>query len=359
MLDLMRRYSGLVVLHEIYLGGLALNASAVGRWPAGLAASLRLENRSDLAESAGIGEVDHHRIADEVPMNRALLAFADALVVHNAWSWARMRAVTDVPVFRIQMGMPETPRLDRDDARRRLGLPPDAFIVATLGEVRASKHIDRIIEAIASLPASLRANLQLLVVGDGPTDLMASLGDLAVRAGVNDRVRFTGRVPLDDLGAYGCAADACVQLRHPVRGETSGALLRALAAGSACIVSDTGSLSEVGREAALFVPPGAAEVATLRDALVRLHEDPELGRRLRDVAVAWIRAHHRLQDAAAGYASAIALTIAERRRRNATWRDAAVWALDSASASVEIPEEVVRRWTDIETAMRESTLRRA
>jgi hypothetical protein len=121
-------------------------------------------------------------------------------------------------------------------------------------------------------------------------------------------------------------------------------LLRALAAGSACVVSDAGSLSEVGRDAALFVPTDATEVDAVRNALVRLHDEPALARRLRHNAASWIRAHHTLREAADGYASAIALTVAHRRRSHGSWRDAAVFALTSAADEMEISDDAVRRW---------------
>jgi glycosyltransferase involved in cell wall biosynthesis len=351
VLDLMRRYSGLVVLHEVFLGGLALNASEVGHWPAGVAPSIEAEGNLALAAEARRGEIDHARIVEAVTMNRPLLVYAEAILVHNGWSWTRVRAVTDVPVFHIQHGIPERARMTREEARRLLGLPGDAFLVTTLGEVRASKHVDRIIEAISTLPERIRAHAQLLVVGDGSDEVVASLHDLVARLGLGDRVRFVGRVPLDMLGTYGCAADACVQLRHPVRGETSGALLRALAAGSACILSDAGSLSEVGRHAALFVPPDEGEVVALHDALVQIHDEPAVGERLRHEALSWIRNHHSMTDAGYGYAAAMSLTIARRRQQDGEWRDTAARAL-AAAGDAAVSGDAATRWADVHEAMR-------
>jgi glycosyltransferase involved in cell wall biosynthesis len=325
---------------------LALNASAAGHWPASIASSIEAEGGQTLAGDVRRGEIDHGRIVEAVTMNRPLLAYASAILVHNGWSWTRTRAVTDVPVFHVQHGIPEQART-RDEARRLLDVPVDAFLIVTLGEVRSSKHVDRIVEAISTLPEPIHARAQLLIVGDGPGDLMASLREQVARLGLVERVRFTGRVPLDALGTYGCAADACVQLRHPVRGETSGALLRALAAGSACIVSDAGSLSEVGRDVALFIPPGDGEVGALREALMHLHDDDALAARLRRNALSWVREHHSMADAGRGYAAAMVLTIADRRQRDGDWLDTAASALAAAAADVKVSDEAVIRWAGV------------
>jgi hypothetical protein len=130
-----------------------------------------------------------------------------------------------------------------------------------------------------------------------------------------------------------------------VRGETSGALLRALSAGSACIVSDAGIFSEVPEEAALRVPPDEREVARLCELFVRLDADPELGRQLRQRAIAWVRSEHTMKSAARLYAAAITLTIARRRELDAEWLDAASRALNDA-ASVEPDSERLRGWAE-------------
>ena len=50
------------------------------------------------------------------------------------------------------------------------------------------------------------------------------------------KIRLNGLPGSEEFqAAYARAVDVCVQLRYPTRGETSGALLRELAAGAACI----------------------------------------------------------------------------------------------------------------------------
>jgi len=353
MLDLMRRFPGLAVLHEVFLGGLALRAAEVGAWP-GLADDLEREQATDLAVAMRAGEADHDRIAREAEVNRRLIAMSDAVAVHSLWSWRHLRGAVTTPVFHIPMGIRAEVVESIATARARLGLPADAFVVVTLGEVTAAKRLDRVIAAMAALPASIRQKLQFLVVGDTAVPMQETLTAAATAAGLADRIRFTGRVSIEDLSAFARAADACVQLRYPVRGETSAALLRALAGGGACIVSDTAGFAEAPLDVALRARTPEHEVDDLTTALRRLHDEAGLGAQLRENALAFVAREHRLEDAAARYEAAIALTVAQRKRSEAEWRDGAVSALSTAAAAMNVADRALVRWAELHKGGRES-----
>jgi glycosyltransferase involved in cell wall biosynthesis len=255
MLDLLRRHSGLLVLHEVRLGGLALRARAAGAWPGRLADEVAREGARDLADALRRGEAEHARIADEVMLTRGLADASEGVVVHSAWSWQLLRPHTARPLFQIPMGVPAAAAGPPQAARARLGIAPGRFLVVTLGEVTAAKRVDRLLRACGALPQAARTRLDLRVVGDGPPALVSQLRELARELGVAGQLRFEGRVPMPALLDYASAADACVQLRYPARGETSAALLRALSAGAACIVTKAGSFAELPDDAALAVTP--------------------------------------------------------------------------------------------------------
>jgi glycosyltransferase involved in cell wall biosynthesis len=78
----------------------------------------------------------------------------------------------------------------RTEARQRLGIPNDAFLIASLARLEPHKGIADLIEATAQLPDP-RHNLLLIIAGDGPE--RARLEALAtVRLGA--RARFLGRI---------------------------------------------------------------------------------------------------------------------------------------------------------------------
>jgi len=98
-------------------------------------------------------------------------------------------------------------------------------------------------------------------------------------------------------------------------------------------------------DVALRVAPDDREAGRLCELFVRLHADPDLGRQLRERAVAWMAREHTMKNAARLYAAAIALTIARRRAVDGEWIDAASAALNDAT-DVKPDDERFRGWAE-------------
>jgi glycosyltransferase involved in cell wall biosynthesis len=108
--------------------------------------------------------------------------------------------------------------VDRREARARLGLDPDAFVVLQLGRLVPRKGIRTVIEGFAQFHAGA-SRAQLLVVGGESRDpdpaLTPEIGHLEALAkmfGVGRSVHFTGRRDRDELRYYYSAADVFVTL---------------------------------------------------------------------------------------------------------------------------------------------------
>jgi glycosyltransferase involved in cell wall biosynthesis len=153
--------------------------------------------------------------------------------------------------------------LSRQEARRRLGLADDGFVLGCLARLEEQKGHRYLLEA---LPAGVR----LVIAGDGR--LRGALEAQAEQLGLADRVSFLGtRRDVADILA---ALDAYVM---PSLWEgLSLALLEAMAARLPVIASDVGGVSQVAADGAwcLRVPP--ADVPALAAAIGRLAaESPE------------------------------------------------------------------------------------
>jgi glycosyltransferase involved in cell wall biosynthesis len=338
LLELLFRYRGLVVLHDFHVGGLVQLGLQKGLWPGTLTDELRREGAADLTEGIGWPELDRR-----VPFNRRLLAAAEAVVIHSAWAWHRVRPLVDVPVARIPHPMDVPPLTDRARERARLGVPADAFLVCSLGWVGPAKRLESLLRAVAGLSDSLRARTLVGLVGPAVAEEERRLSALAAELGLAAAVRWVGRVPLPDLSAYARAADVCVQLRYPTRGETSGALYRALAAGTACIVSDDGPMAEVPPEAAVRVHMGPDEVAELRAALQHLAGSPDARERLAEIGRRHVITEHSRSAAVERYSAHIDLAIDRRRARDARWAEFAGEAAADCRR-LERPDEVMASW---------------
>jgi glycosyltransferase involved in cell wall biosynthesis len=346
MLDLLFRYHGLVVLHDVGLGGLVLTALHRGLWPAGLRAELEAEGDGRVADWVEGHHLDWAHVINNSLLNRRILQCALGVVVHSPSSWRQVRGRTAVPVARIPMAV-DVPQLASPESERAgLGLPADAFVVCTMGLLSAAKRMPSLLRAVADLPPRILGRTVLAVIGESSAEQERQVRKLAADLGIGAKVRWVGRVPMRHLGAYARAADACVQLRYPARGETSAALLRELAAGGVCIVSDQGSLGELPDSAAIKVRTPDHEVEDLTAALARLAEDPGARTALRQGALRYMEQQHSMSDALQRYEAMIQMTAARRAATDRLWTEYAADALAACVGRAEA-EPMFGPWADL------------
>jgi glycosyltransferase involved in cell wall biosynthesis len=154
-------------------------------------------------------------------------------------------------------------------ARRPESKPKLLFV----GRLVGYKGVDVLLKALPGLDA------ETVIIGDGP--LRYSLEALARELGVAGRVRFLGEVSNDELLTWYHTCDVFV-LPSLTRQETFGMVqLEAMACGRPVVSTELGTgVSWVNQHeyTGLIVKPG--DVSNLRQALVRLLEDPGLRLRL-------------------------------------------------------------------------------
>ena len=107
----------------------------------------------------------------------------------------------------------------RAAARARLGIPPGAAVVGSVGRLVPGERFDRLIRAVGEVPGAT-----LLLVGDGPA--RDALERLAAIEGIADRVVFAGAV--GHARAMLCAMDV---FASPCERTYGLVVLEALAAG--------------------------------------------------------------------------------------------------------------------------------
>ncbi len=128
----------------------------------------------------------------------------------------------------------------REEARRQLGMPPEARVLVWVGRMVAVKALDTLLDAVASL-SSLFPELRLYLVGDGP--LRRSLQSKVDAAGLTSQVIFTGRVAHRDLPDYYRAAD--VTVLSSVWEGMPNTLLESHACGTPFVASAVGAIPQL------------------------------------------------------------------------------------------------------------------
>jgi D-inositol-3-phosphate glycosyltransferase len=174
----------------------------------------------------------------------------------------------------------------RADARARLGLDPDTFVIAYVGRMLPRKDIRNLIRAVTILSGQVPYPPRLLLVGgesDAPdpvlTPEIGELQRLAGELGILDQVTFTGRRSPDELRNYYSAADIAVTTPwYEPFGLTP---LEAMACGVPVIGSAVGGITFTVADGVtgLLVPPRdpAALAGKLRYVMEHPRKRVEMG----------------------------------------------------------------------------------
>ncbi|HZX78323.1 glycosyltransferase [Lysobacter sp.] len=249
MFELMRTIPGVVVLHDFFLSGIRAHMALSGGLP-------QLWMR-DLFRSHGYPALlDNSKSSDIAPMifkypcNFDVLGANIGLIVHSSYArrlgdeWygaGTSDAWAEIPHLRAPPA-----KIDRDGARRQLGIDPDDFVVCSFGHVAPTKLSARLLEAWSASELSRYAKSQLVFVGENHA------GDYGVRLQhdidnqrLGGQVTVTGWADSDTYQAYLAAADVAVQLRTLSRGETSGAVYDCMNYGLATVVNANGAMADL------------------------------------------------------------------------------------------------------------------
>src|SRR5262249_35012665 len=179
---------------------------------------------------------------------------------------------------------------DRNQSRKQLDLPQNAFVIITGGAslTDANKNVPWLLKQMSHLP-DLR-NVIVLAFGEGSVPVPDHLN-----------VRFTGGIrDRRDLAQLFAAADVFVSASLM---ETYGlTLVEAMACGTPVVAFRVGGIPEAapGGQGAILCEPG--DGTTLTEAIMKLRSSPKLRDRLR--ALARETAHTR--NAASSFANAFA-----------------------------------------------------
>jgi glycosyltransferase involved in cell wall biosynthesis len=285
------------VLHHCFLGCLERAdyleefVFNYGEWNRGLAAVL-WEDRAHSGQDS--------RYFD-YPMLRRIAEVSRAVIVHNPAA-ARMvlrhaphAVVREVP--HLFAAPPEAPVEEVLRLRQSMGFAPQTFVFAVLGYLRESKRLPVVLRAFNEVRRQ-GVDSALLVAGEFvSSDLARAVEPLLAR----EDVRHIGHTADGNFWQLAQASDACVNLRHPGAGETSGITVRMMGMRKPVIVSAGEEVSRFPADACLRIVHGAGEKDELVQQMVLLARAPELAHGIGRRAAAHIRERHNIEAVAETY----------------------------------------------------------
>lgn len=202
------------------------------------------------------------------PIEKFCSHFTDVLITINhedyelAKKKMRAKRVEYVPGVGIDVDKFANTVVDRTAKRRELGIPEDAFLLLSVGELNENKNHQIVIRALAELQ---NQNVHYMVAGEGP--LHDFLLDLAQELKVADQVHLLGF--RNDVAELYKTADVDV---FPSNREGLGlAAVEGMVAGLSLICSDNRGTREYAKngENAVVCSNSVAEYASAIDKLYR------------------------------------------------------------------------------------------
>lgn len=226
----------------------------------------------------------------DYPMLRRVCEGARLVLVHNpaAADMARRHA----PEARIEElpHLVETPPAANPHAvlalRGTWRIPEGGFVFGIFGHLRESKRLAAAVSALARLPRKVH----LLVAGDFVSSDYARAMEPLLRQ--NARVIRAGYLSEPAFWQHAHAVDACINLRYPAAGETSGIAVRLMSAGKPVLVSAGRESARIPGGACVEVDTGIGEEEMLTAYMLWLANAPAEARRIGGEARRYIAAGH-------------------------------------------------------------------
>lgn len=219
---------------------------------------------------------------------RAMLKRMDAVIAPSDASASYLRVPHTVILHGIDTER-YAPPADRDAEFAKSGLP-GRYAIGCFGRMRAQKGTDVFVEAMCRLLPQY-PDFTAVLVGEVTPDqrgFESKLKEQVAAAGLSDRVRFFGELPIDEVPSW---YKRILIYAFTSRNEGFGlTLLEAMASENALVAARAGAAEKVVRDGdtGFLVPTGDADA--LVKALEPLMRDPAqaaaMGRRARDSVVA-------------------------------------------------------------------------
>lgn len=280
-----RKYPGIVVLHDANIhGALAYKALNVDKdfeeYKTGLLEDYAEPDIASYLEAIRNGS----RYADvfNIPANGYIVNHATKIIVHSNYAKERLlrknigRNVKVIPHYAKINPLPNVKK-----CKNLIKFSENSILITAFGHVQQTKRVMPALQAFYHLLAKKgNLSLKLVFVGKLASDLEEEFFSYIKQNHLQNDVRVTGFVDLDQFKAYLDASDICLNLRYPYNGETSGSLMRILADGKCVLVNRIGSFDEIPDDACIKLPNVAdmtekEEVEAIAAALEDLVTHPE------------------------------------------------------------------------------------
>ena len=215
------------------------------------------------------------------PIERVLSLFCDYIVTINREDFNRAKTfhaknVRYIPSVGVDINRIRNTVVDKAEYKRKLGVPEDAILLVSIGELIERKNHQVIIRALGEIP---RKDIYYAIAGKGP--LLGELTALAEKSGLKDRVLFLGF--RQDIPELCHAADISA---FPSRIEGLGlAGVEAMAAGVPLVSSNVHGILDYVKDGETGYACDPEDYKAFAKAIEILASDKSLRESMRDACI--------------------------------------------------------------------------
>jgi len=230
------------------------------------------------------------------PMLKRVAERARAVVVHNPAAAASVKEhadgarVVEIPHLFAPPQLPDEAAVLR--YRASLGVPPGTFLFGVFGYLRESKRVAAVMESFARVHAEM-PGAGLLIAGQFvSSDLERAVSPQLEAPGI-------WRLPYLNESEFWLAAravDACINLRYPTAGESSGITVRMMGIGKPVLLSEGLETAPFPEGACVRIATGLAERDSLHHHMILLTSMAEVARTIGLRGAGHIAEHHRVEQ---------------------------------------------------------------
>jgi teichuronic acid biosynthesis glycosyltransferase TuaC len=218
----------------------------------------------------------HARTLMALKQNDHVITVSDRLKKEALAMWPELSVSTVYNGFDPRRFFP----VNKEEARRRLGLPEREKSILFVGNLLPVKGVHYLLQAFKQIVRDGN-EARLYLIGDGP--LRSELAKQAEELGIAAHVSFLGRKPYEEIPLWINSADV-VTLTSLSEGLPS-ILLETMGCGRPMVATDVGGISEVLKhgETGLLVPP--EDVSQIAISLKQILEDEALCKQMGERAL--------------------------------------------------------------------------
>ncbi len=307
MFPLLEKAPGVVALHDFFLSGIVAHMDRIGLEPGFFGREL-VYSHGYRALGEHLTSTDSDKAVWKYPCNLRVLENAVGVICHSKAS----QALADEFYGSLLNTFEYIPHLreptdgeSKSEARKRLGISNNTFLVCSLGMLGPQKKSLELLQAWQQSTFSKNKDYKLVFVGqESAGDYSAQMRKLIDYGNTAGNITITGYVGADTYKHYLSSADMCVQLRTKSRGETSGAVLDCLNVGVPTIINANGSMAELPDHAVVKLGDNAS-VHEIAEALENLAKDRDRRQSIARSGQEMVRQQHNPSRCAEMYYQAI------------------------------------------------------